>query len=973
MPMKSGYTSTICSILVATIFLLLGSPLFAAYPYVRNFKKTDYKAGTQNWDIVQNEGGFMYFANNNGLLEFDGQSWTCYPIANGTTMRSVLYDKDNGRIYAGAFDEFGYYELSARGEIQYHSLMEYFGHLSNISEIWKIHKIGDTFYLQDDNRIYGFDGSTITAYDMGTKINCSRVVGGVLYVASVEKGILVLRPDGLFPIEGVEEMAGKKVCSILPYQGNGILFVTEFDGVYFYSGRKLRKFDTEIDDRLREAQVFCAATDGVEIALGTVSDGVFLLSPNGSASHINSFTGMQNNSVLSLFYDSSGNIWAGLDRGIDYIAVKNPVSSLFGSDMLFGTGYTSIVYDDKLYLGTNQGLYYVDFRDRQLKMDSEIYSVRGITGQVWCLEEMDGDLLCGHDSGLYLVKGSTSWKIPGMDGIWKLTEYEDMVLGCSYSGLFFIEKKGDQWRLKNYLNGFHESSSVFETAQDGEIWMHHWMKGLYRLTLDQKRDSVINVEYVSVEQGLPTGRNNIVNKVGGKLIFSSEGGYFEYDKATDRMVPAESLNEMFNSLPVAAKITESPYGDLLFLSGSIQALAMRNNTGYSMDSTSLRFIQDERILGFDHINWISRDNFIINTETGFSLIDLKRLESAGAEGPVIIKRMSLTGVPDSPVFGSRSAEAAESDDGIDQGRIRLPHKNNSLEFEFVAPKYDREDAIRYSYCLEHFDEAWSDWSTSNMKEYTKLPGGNYVFRVRAMDIYSSNITQSSLSFTILPPWYRSSMALLVYTCLAAMLIYFLVKYSSRQVLKQAKAMEEKKEEEMRQKERQFEEESKQREQEIVLLKNESLEHDLKHKSQDLANSTMNLIRKNEILISIKNNLGKVYSEVEAQEDLSKTLKRIQKIQADISENIEHDNDWQKFSGNFDTVYDDYLKRLKHEFPQLTVGDMRMCAYLKMDLSSKDIASMQNMSVRSVEMSRYRLRQKLGLSRDINLTGFLQNF
>ena len=186
-------------------------------------------------------------------------------------------------------------------------------------------------------------------------------------------------------------------------------------------------------------------------------------------------------------------------------------------------------------------------------------------------------------------------------------------------------------------------------------------------------------------------------------------------------------------------------------------------------------------------------------------------------------------------------------------------------------------------------------------------------------------------------------------------------------------MKKKKEAEMYEQKIRFEEESKRQEREIVMLRNQTLESDLKHKSQDLATSTMNLIRKHEILIRIKNEIGKVQAELGDQSNAAKNQRRLQKIQSDIRENIDHDDDWQKFEHNFDSVYENYLKRLKKDFPKLTVSDMRLCAYLKMDLSSKDMASMMNMSVRSVEQARYRLRQKLGLDRDTNLSEFLQNF
>ena len=106
-------------------------------------------------------------------------------------------------------------------------------------------------------------------------------------------------------------------------------------------------------------------------------------------------------------------------------------------------------------------------------------------------------------------------------------------------------------------------------------------------------------------------------------------------------------------------------------------------------------------------------------------------------------------------------------------------------------------------------------------------------------------------------------------------------------------------------------------------------------------------------------------------DKNKTGIILTGIRQDIRENIGHDNDWQKFEHNFDIVYDDFLKVLSQRFPNLTVSDKKMCAYLKMDLSSKDIAPLLNMTVRSVEMTRYRLRKKLGLSREESLTDFLQ--
>jgi hypothetical protein len=204
-------------------------------------------------------------------------------------------------------------------------------------------------------------------------------------------------------------------------------------------------------------------------------------------------------------------------------------------------------------------------------------------------------------------------------------------------------------------------------------------------------------------------------------------------------------------------------------------------------------------------------------------------------------------------------------------------------------------------------------------------------------------------------------------------MYFLVRYIQFRSEQGAREMEVKKEHEMKEKEKVYKADAKEKENEIVALKNQKLQYELRHKSQDLASSTMNLIRKNEILFEINNKLEKIGENISDKTDPTIIVKRIQKMQDEIKRNIEHDNNWKKFQENFDLVYENYLKRLGEQYPVLTVSDKKLCAYLKMDLSSKDIAPLLNMSFRSVEMSRYRLRKKLTLERDINLTEFLQNF
>lgn len=952
--------------------LLLSFPAGAAWPYVRNWTKTVYMAGTQNWDMDESSGRFMYFANNEGLLEFDGNEWTLVPVANHTNVRSVMYDEVSGRIYAGAYNEFGYYSLDSSGNMAYTSLIGKFRLKHQASEIWGIDKSADSIWFYDDSTIYRFDERGLETFEVGSKIHSFAVIAGRPVFSAAGKGLMTVSDYGTEVLAGADDFMNIKICAILPYAGTpGMILVSEFSGVFYYREGAVRKLD--IDGLPEDVQIFCADADETFLALGTVSDGVFVVNLGTmDAYQLNTFSGLQNNTVLSTFFDMDGNLWLGLDKGIDYVDVNSMERHIFMDDRLFGTGYASVIHAGRIWLGTNQGLFSMAYDSGRMDY-STLRQVNGIKGQVWCLEVIDGTLFCGHDHGLFVVDDNYASRVEGLNGIWSLSRnpfVKGEILGCSHDGLFSLHRENGRWR-PCHIKGFSQSSSTFEPDRDGRIWFHHWINGLFRLTLNERRDSVVLAEYFGRDNGFPTERNNMPNRYDGHIVFSSEGGYYRYSEESGNVEPDVSLNSLFSRPPVAAKIEESPFGDLLFLSGTMQMLATRTSEGFRTDSVSLKFLQNKRIPGFDNVTWQDRSHFLINTEDGFSLIDIgnaARQKALGKNG-VVIKKVMVTGGRDSLIYGTREPVVQ----WLAQDRFKLKYKDNSLRFEFVSPQYATGNDMEYSCFLENYDKDWSAWTPECSKEYTGLPYGRYEFRVRSWNSFSDSISETGFAFTVLPPWYLSKFAVIFYTFAALFLLWALLNLINIRSERRAEAVRHKKEEEMKAQKAMYEAEAKEKEKEIVMLRNQTLEADLKHKSQDLANSTMNLIRKNEILIRIKNDIAKVCSEIAESQDRSKAVKRLQKIQFDIRENIGHDDDWQKFEKNFDNVYEDYLKRLKSAFPRLTSGDMRLCAYLKMDLSSKDMASMMNMSVRSVEMARYRLRQKMGLSRETNLSEFLQNF
>lgn len=958
----------IFSLLISCIVIVT----FANQPMVRNFTRNNYKSGTQNWGIAQNELNSMYFANNNGLLEFDGKNWATYPIFNGTNVRSVLYTKD-GRVYASTFNEFGYFKKLKNGRFNYVTLMNKLASKQvGSNELYNIIGGNKRVYFQSEKSIYQYYGDTVTRLPFNYKIDAAAYIYNVLFVASAQSGVFMLNGNFFSRIPGSELLINKKVCSILPFKDNKIIFVTSFNGVYFYDGTSIIPYNTGIDDFLKNNQVFCATTNGKQLVFGTVQRGIAVqYIADGKVIFVNTYSGLQNNTVLSAAFDNQQNLWLGLDNGIDYVMLNSPILNMFSTNNLYGAGYTSFLKNKTLYFGTNQGLYNTSYPLPNNSEPIQPKLIKGMEGQVWGLTEIDNTLFCGDDQGAFIVYPDHAERIQGLPGTWsfrELKKHPGMILGCSYQGLFILKKYGANWKLSHFIKGkFNESSPMFEEDNDGTVWFSHWQKGLFHLNFNTAVDSVNHIDIFNSKNGFPSDHNNTLFRVGNEIIFSSERGFYKFDKKNKCMLPYGKWNKLFNRLPSYMRLHESKNGDVWCVSGRFIGLAKKkSNNTFAMDSLTYRILQPKIIIGFEHFNFIDNNNLILSTEDGFSWIDTKTQSFAKNTFKVFIRNVIVTN--DKSKMATSKQEFGDS-----KPKEVFSHKHNSLRIEFIAPEYRNDGLVQYSYMLENYDENWSEFSTDNIKEYTQLPKGNYVFKVRARDILESKEAICTYSFSILPAWYETKIAFIIYVILIILAVFKLALFVNERSRKGALDMEKRKELEIKEQQQKFETETSEKKREIKELKNQQLQYELRHKSQELASSTMNLIRKNEILLEIMDNITKVSEELKSKTDTHTVLSRLYKMERNIKQNIENDNNWKRFEENFDLVYENYLKRLGEMYPELNVSDKKLCAYLKMDLSSKDIAPLLNMSVRSVETNRYRLRKKMNLDRDVNLSEFLQRF
>ena len=919
-----------CSLAVLLVLSAL-LPAKGQTPPIRNYTRHQYKGGSQNWNIVQGTSGYMYFANNAGLLAFNGYDWTLRPSRPGFIVRSLLYSPADTALYYAESNQLKRARVAAGALAAQEILLD--GAQENISEIWDVVQIGEDLVFRDEEALYRYGETGLKRFAFKGKVDALGVVDSQAVVSVRGEGLMRYDGNRFVAYGGVLPYSGReRIIDLLSYDGK-CLIVTETSGLFLTDGECTVRMETPFEYAWPSESVFCAAVSTTgKIALGTVSSGVYVFGgPSTESCHLGKMDGLQNNTILSALFDRNGDLWLGLDNGLAQVSLSSPEQPMFHQQNAIGAGYASAQFGNELYLGTNEGL----FR----RSGKEVTPVDAVKGQVWDLCVMDDALFCCTDRGLHVLKRNGRDQYIPLNGVWKVVDlkhHPGAMLGSTYDRMFLLSKlPGGAVRFEGYVSGFEESSKVFEEDRDGRIWFSHWQKGLFRLELSTDGPLFSMVEKWGKREGFPTDYNNIPNRIGDEIVFTTEKGFYRLDATTETMVPAKGLNDLFKTPPPLLRVFALPDGIRYFSSGVSQVLEYPDKEGKpTLDSLTLGYLCENRKLGFDHIRQLSRDKVLINTEDGFSVIRVDRMrEGLNQEGFVpVIHAVHLTGMAgDSLVFASECPGGPER-------VVSLPHRSNSLRFDFVSPGTGGPET--YEYMLENYDAGWSSLSTNHFKEYTKLPPGNYVFRVR------TPAGESALSVRIIPPWYRTGGAYTVWSLLVLAglaLLYLLVERRMRlRTEQEARKTEE-------------------------VLRKEQLLKDLENKANDLAAYTMDVIRKNEILRKIDASLEQLGPCVNEKGEGRAILR---KLRENIRENLGGDNAWKQFETNFDIVHQGFMKHLKDNYPTLGKVDRRICAYLKMGLRTKEIASLMNMTPRSVEMTRHRIRRKMGLSRTDNLSSLL---
>lgn len=956
---------TVCGILcrmsvAVALMLLYVQPVSAiGYHFVENYSADDPGNGGQTWSIDMYDDDWVYFANKDGVLQYDGNSWRVFSLNNGHDARALWIDRDEERVYVAGINEFGFLSPDVTGAMRYSCLSDSLGDDKNIGNMWGIYKSAGELVIQADYNVmrYGLDNRRMRIIPSDVKLDCSAWSDGILYIGT-EAGMKLLAGNSIIAAPGAESLAGERIRTILPY-GDGVIVATASSGLWFYSDGRLTEFSTGCDEAIRSAELFTAAVSDSRLAIGTILGGVILIDlADGSYEVYDEERGLQNNTVLSLNFDSRGNLWVGLDYGINRILLDNRTTTLRASQKSIGRGYAIAEHDGCLYLGTNRGLYVADVR----YPDSTLRPVAGVSGQVWDLKEYSGRLLCMHDRGLFEIDGCRSHRVGQNMGTWTIRKRTADPSGLwvgTYTGIYAIHDTGTSLADAGSVNPAYSSFYAFVEDSRGYLWAYDDIRGIARMIIDPETLEVGSVAYYDTGRGFPATSQAAVAEIGDDIYFATDKGIYRYDAQADSIVASDRLNSLLGCDRSGCLWLECR-GDHLFAMTGRELMRLCVHPDTVVDRIPIYSLSDKPMKIAERLYFLDDSTVVIPDYKGFTIYNFTHdMADRGQVGPVgRINELRLSSSPDSVLYTSNFLDR--------RNPVELPYIDNSICISYGVSNPEAHSVVAYRYRLS--GRGWSEPTLATVKEYTDLMEGTYTFEVVA-EMSDGSTIGDRIEFKVLPPWYRSSAFIAVYMLLVLGLIAVGYLVYRKRMIRLERAITAEGEQKRLSQQTVFEQEMQQKESEIEEMRRQKMQSELDHKSQEVVNLLLTLSRSRETMLGLKEELFRLSQAVGGNPEARKIITL---LHGKINANMESDSIMERIEKEFDIVNDGMIKKLRKTYPSLSSNEVLMCAYLRMNLSSKEIAPLLNLSLRGVETMRYRLRKKFGLDRDVSITDFIMS-
>lgn len=757
-------------------------------PIIQNYLPADYGASSQNWSIVQDSRGVMYFGNTQTLLEFDGTRWQKFPLPDGKPPRSLDINP-KGELFVGTENDFGFLAITPNGDREYVSLAKKLpDSLQLTGTIWRTIAVSSGTYFFSPNKIFCYGNGKTTVIDAELDAMFGFKAYDQVLVLQKNKGLFALQDNKLIKLPDTEILdQTRRMFTLIEFRDNKILIGTRSDGFFTYdlspykvgekfdftkkvSGNLITHLQSDATSYINKNSMYSASkvSDNM-FAFGTIAGGIVVVDENGQTIRtITTNNGLNNNCVYALHTDMSGNIWAGLQQGIARIDLSYPLNS-FNYEFNGIAGYTisSKKLGEDFFVSTMTGLY--QYPENDTIISKEKFSFKQIStevGEYWSFTEYNKKLLIGGGTGILVKEGENIRKLIEAP-IRKIqtSKYHENILFASETERFTIYKiENNSLELIAVWDKIKETVEVILEKNETEIWLSTEFNGIYKVEFNSENPENSKVEHFTVENGLPSNSHNYPYLVNNEVVIATENGLFKISKKE-----TETNFEYWHAM-------KSDKNDT---TGIAQIIPYKNKFLVNSQEERVGFLQIKDDGSFEWDNLFSKrfpsvyrvkpegEILHIYTSSGLFTFDLETEKNFKQEFNTLIRKVYLKN--DSLIFMGNNYQKNNLLDSFfttvtltQNEKPVFDYKHNSLSFEYSATFFEDHNKTTYQYMLKGFDDDWSNPTRETKAVFTNIPEGKYTFMVKATNVYGTESEVAGYSFTVKPPYYRTIWAYLIY-------------------------------------------------------------------------------------------------------------------------------------------------------------------------------------------------------------------
>ncbi len=805
------------------LFIFLFLPGFSqvyesGLPLMRNYTP-EGTSGSQHLSVIQDDRGIMYFGNNQGdIMEYDGERWNKISITNGSFIRS-LQKGENGRIYVGGVGDFGHLEPDHTGQMYYVSYIPKLDSADmRFGDIWKIESWKGNIYFYTPRKIYKYLPATdtiqiIIPQDYGFRNGAfCFVMNNRFYQGDAAAGLLELTDDSLKLAPGGEKFANDFVYTMLPYDEDHLFLGTRSNGGFLYNPETGETTNSPFVDKINPLMKSSSYFSGVEysndlIVLGAIaSGGALVFTKNGEPVHyLNKEAGLNDQTVPYVYsnpkFPGQTPLWLALDIGIAKAELNTPIRIFRENEGFEGNINDIIRYEGVLYLATSSGVYYQSEDNQGRVIFTKTPEINRNSWKFLVFDtgsDRTKKLLVGTETGIFEINRRGKAELID-DKIVNKSDESDLVtydmfqapgeskiyLGTDWGFTILRFDKG-RWYEDALINLQGEVRSLLVDA-DGKLLVSTLHNGIYEYEFVETGDTL--VKRYTTDDGLPALQETYMYKFDDRVYFATKKGLYKFDKDIQRFVPDSTFGSTFaGGSQRVFRMEKDRDGDIWMslekgAEGNTELILKRSDKGYTVNDLPFKrlskFSTDAFYSDENGIMWFGKSNELFRYDKNF-------VKDYTIPYHALVRRVTLDS--DSVIFGGtyfitdRNGNRIQDLNQPDDLKYSIKYEFNNVTFHWAAPFFEAEEATQYRYWLEGNDKEWTRWSDRTEFTYTNLSRKDYNFHVQARNVYGIESEIGTYEFTILPPWYQTIIAYIVYVILAITLVVIIVKLYTRRLM-----------------------------------------------------------------------------------------------------------------------------------------------------------------------------------------------